>query len=135
MQNDIGESGYSDIREKVADDYIQYFGKGKEDQLRKQFKEWDRASQASQKSLEKRYPWLAYGSNALGNERLKFFAKNPHIEAMLQVVSERPLTPRTEEAIRVYSILEKSRRGIKRIDKMEQFLADVYNQQSLRAYQ
>jgi site-specific DNA-cytosine methylase len=135
MQNDIGESGYYDLREKIADNYIRYFGKGKDKQLRQQFEEWDRASQASQKSLEKKYPWLTYVSNALGNERLKFFAKNPHIEAMLQVVSKRPLTPRTTEAIRVYSILEKSRRGIKRIDNMEQFLADVYNQQSLSAYQ
>ena len=107
MQDEIGTSGYYDIRKGI----LEQFPNLTEEQ-RKSFDKWDDGdprTKASEEAKEGR--WLKAVISRYSSARLKFFAANRHIEPMLMVVSASEMTPRSPEARRVDNIHEGTRRG------------------------
>jgi len=126
MQDEIGGSGYYDIRKGILERFLSKDSVQAEQQ-RKIFEQWEDAHYTTKASLENRHSWLEGITNRYSSERLKFFAANRHIEPMLMVVASRTMRPRYPESIKIHRLLELVRQGHRTIDDMQGFLVAVMN--------
>jgi len=126
MQDEIGSSGYYDIRKGILEERLSKDPVLAEQQ-RKKFEQWEDAEPKMKGSIEDSTPWMQAIVNRYSSARLKFFVANRHIEPMLMVVSSREMTPRASDSRRIHNVLELVRRGRHKIDDMQGFLVAVMN--------
>jgi hypothetical protein len=122
MQDEIGASGYYDIKRGILEESPDLT-----EERRKTFDEWEKGTPATRDIMAGNMEWLRKITNRYSAARLKFFAANRRIEPMLMVVSARVIRPTLPDSRLVQNIIQGAGRGSFKINDMVGFLSDVMN--------
>jgi len=127
LQDAIAESGYYDVRKKGVESWLSRYAPGTTAQGMEIYKEWDASDATMRATLENKHRWLGNLRSAMDVWRGPFFRKQPHIDAMLMVLSTRNTQPKTPAGQTVWYIMERNRRNVKPIKDWTGFLSAVRN--------